>query len=177
MKPHRYMDYSPWLWTSKAAQERAIAAAGPTGLAILCGLARLESDAPIAVKNGFYASAVNIAAASGVGARSVQRYLPLLAQAGLFVMEPGRKSKTTGAFEANQFRLLNVGPADRQFGGAPTATESCASGRHKRKFSRREKELSSEGKESGLPAAPSGSAGGDSNPPKAVATSKEGWIR
>jgi hypothetical protein len=170
------MNHSPWLWISKAAQDRAIAAAGPTGLAILAGLARLESNSKIAVKDGFYASAVNIAGASGVGARSVQRYLPLLAQAGLFVMKPGR-TKATGAFKANQFRLLNVGPADRQIGGSPTATESGFNGGHKRKFSRREKELSSEGKESGLPAAPSGSAGGDSNPPKAVATSKEGWIR
>jgi DNA-binding IscR family transcriptional regulator len=176
MKPHRNMNHSPWLWTSKAAQERAIAAAGQTGLAILCGLARLESDAPIANKDAFYASASNIAAASGIGTRTVQRLLPILEKAGILAIESGRGKGESGAHMANRIRLLDVGSP---YAIEPQAydTESCTSGGHKRKFSRREKELSSEGKESGLPAAPSGSAGGDSNPPKAVATSKEGWIR
>lgn len=47
-------------------------------------------------------------------------------------MEPGRKSKTTGAYEANKFCLLNIGSAVRQFGGAPSATESGFNGGHKR---------------------------------------------
>jgi hypothetical protein len=128
----RSLKHGPWLWISKAAQERALAAAGPTGLAILTGLCRLESDTPADAKNGFFASAINIARESGVGARSVERHLPALAEAGLFSMVPGRKCKTTGAYEANKFCLLNVGPAVRQFGGAPSATESGFSGGHKR---------------------------------------------
>lgn len=47
-------------------------------------------------------------------------------------MQPGRKSQATGAYEANKFCLLNVGPALRQFGGAPSATESRVNGGHKR---------------------------------------------
>jgi len=176
MKPHRYMDYSPWLWTSKAAQERAIAAAGPTGAALLAGLAKLESDAPKAVKDAFYASARNIAAASGLGTRSVEKYLPVFEKAGLIEFESGRGKGESGAHIANRIRLLNVGLPSESDAEA-SASDSHAKHGHKRKFSRRDKELSSEGKESGLPAAPSGSAGGDSNPPKAVATSKEGWIR
>jgi hypothetical protein len=46
-------------------------------------------------------------------------------------MEPGRKSETTGAYEANKYCLLNVGPALRQIGGAPPATESRVNGGHK----------------------------------------------
>lgn len=176
MKPHRDMNHSPWLWTSKAALDRAVCAAGSTGAAVLVGLARLESNAPITNKDAFYASAVNIASASGLGTRTVQRYLPILAQAGILALESGRGRGESGAHMANRIRLLDVGSPSATETQA-YATESCTNGGHKRKFSRREKELSSEGKESGLPAAPSGSAGGDSNPPKAVATSKEGWIR
>lgn len=117
---------------SKAAQERALHAAGPTGLAIMMGLCRLESDAPKDAKQGFFASAINIARESGVGSRSVERHLPALAKAGLFTMQAGGKSKTTGAYEANKFCLLNVGPAVRQVGGAPSATESRFNGGHKR---------------------------------------------
>jgi hypothetical protein len=128
----RSVKHGPWLWISKAAQERAIKAAGPTGLAILAGLCRLESDAPADAKHGFFASAVNIAHESGIGVRSVQRHLRELADAGLFSMVPGRKSKATGAYEANKFCLLNVGPTLRQFGGAPTATKARDNGGHKR---------------------------------------------
>jgi hypothetical protein len=127
----RNIKHGPWLWISKAAQERALHAAGPTGLAILVGLCRLESDAPKDAKQGFFASAPNIARASGVGGRSVERHLRALAAAGLFTMEPGRKSETTGAYEANKYCLLNVGPALRQIGGAPPATESRVNGGHK----------------------------------------------
>lgn len=128
----RSIKHGPWLWVSKAAQERAIAAAGSAGIAILAGLARLESDAPANSKNGFFASANNIARASGIGVRSVQRHLRTLADAGLFVMEPGRKSPATGAYEANKFCLLNIGPAVRQFGGAPSAIESRVNGGQER---------------------------------------------
>lgn len=128
----RSIKHGPWLWISKAAQERALHAAGPTGLAILVGLCRLESDAPKDAKQGFFASAPNIARASGVGGRSVERHLRALAAAGLFTMEPGRKSETTGAYEANKYCLLNVGPALRQIGGRRTATESRVNGGHKR---------------------------------------------
>lgn len=128
----RSIKHGDWLWISKAAQQRAIQAAGPTGLAILTGLCRLESDAPADAKHGFFASAVNIAHESGIGVRSVQRHLRPLADAGLFSMQPGRKSQATGAYEANKFCLLNIGPALRQVGGAPTATESRVNGGHKR---------------------------------------------
>jgi hypothetical protein len=128
----RSIKHGPWLWTSKAAQERALAAAGPTGLAILTGLCRLESDAPADAKHGFFASATNIAHESGIGVRSVQRHLRALADAGLFSMQPGRKSQATGAYEANKFCLLNVGPALRQVGGRRAATESRVNGGHKR---------------------------------------------
>jgi hypothetical protein len=153
----RSIKHGPWLWISKAAQERALAAAGPTGLAILTGLCRLESDAPADAKNGFFASANNIARASGVGSRSVERHLPALADAGLFSMVPGRKSKTTGAYEANKFCLLNVGPAVRQFGGAPSATESGFNGGHKRNSPKESKKK--EGRSAGVGAdAPPASA-------------------
>ena len=133
----RSIKHGPWLWISKAAQERAIHAAGPTGLAILAGLCRLESDAPADAKHGFFASATNIAHESGIGVRSVQRHLRALADAGLFSMQPGRKSQATGAYDANKFCLLNVGPALRQIGGAPSATESRVNGGHKRYSARR----------------------------------------
>lgn len=125
---HRSMSHSPWLWMSKAARERAISAAGASGVAIYLGLCSLESDAPKSAKDGFFASASNIARASGIGVRSVQRHLRALADAGLFTMTAGGKSTTSGAYEANRFRLLNVGPAVRQFGGVRTATESRDNG-------------------------------------------------
>ena len=129
---HRSISHSPWLWMSKSARERAISAAGPSGVAIYLGLCSLESDAPKIAKDGFYASAANIARASGIGVRSVQRHLRALADAGLFKMTAGSKSRTSGAYEANRFRLLNIGPAVRQFGGAPTATESRVNGGQER---------------------------------------------
>lgn len=45
-------------------------------------------------------------------------------------MQPGRKSQATGAYEANKFCLLNVGPALRQIGGRRTATKSRVIGGH-----------------------------------------------
>lgn len=139
----RKMGHGPWAWMSKAAQERALTAASSPGLAIYCALCRLESDAPTRAKDGFHASAYNIAHWSGVSSRTVKRYLPFLAKAGLFIMKSGRNAGGTGAHEANVFRLLDV--------GSPCVTKSQACdfetseiGTQKRKFSRREKEPSSE---------------------------------
>ena len=143
---HRSMSHSPWLWMSKAAQDRALSAAGSTGLCIYAALCRLESDAPAKAKDAFHASARNIARASGAGTRTVERYLPDLAKAGLIAIRSGRKSAATGANEANQYRLLDIGHPSATTAGA-SAIESRVNGGQKRNSSRREERISSEGKQ------------------------------
>ena len=143
---HRSMSHSPWLWISKSAQDRALSAAGSTGLAIYTALCRLESDCPAKAKSAFHASASNIARASGMGVRSVERYLPDLAKAGLVAIRSGRKSAANGANEANQYRLLNIGYPSATMTGA-SVIESCVNGGQKRNSSRREERISSEEKE------------------------------
>ena len=156
---HRTMTHSPFLWMSKAAQDRALNAAGSTGLAIYTGFCRLESDAPAKVKDSFHASAANISRASGVGIRTVERHLAIMAQAGLIAMRSGRKSASNGANEANQYRLLNVGNPSVTMAGA-SAIESGFNGGQKRNSSRREERISSEGKQNAAGAgAATGSAG------------------
>jgi hypothetical protein len=143
---HRTMDHSPFLWMSKAAQDRVLQAAGSTGLAIYAGLCRLESDAPPKAKDAFHASAANISRAAGVGTRTVERHLPLLARAGLIVMRSGRRSAANGANEANTYRLLNIGHPTATATGA-SVFESGFNGGQKRNSSRRGERISSEGKE------------------------------
>lgn len=150
---------------SKAAIERALQADGYEGVALYIGLCRLESDAPSKSKGCFFASATNIAYASGLGERTVKRHLPILERAGLFSLISGKKKGSKTGHQANQFTLLNVGPlchADT----TPCAAESDTKGPQKRSFSRREKETSSELKETGPAGASSADAGSPGQPVK-----------
>ena len=124
---------------SKTAMERALSAAGPQGVLVLAALAKLESNAPEHAKAGFYASAANIAAACGLGTRTIFRILPVLEKARLFLMESGRKN-SAGGYQANKFQLLDVGPEappPYAHGTERYAAESCFSGTQERNSPRK----------------------------------------
>jgi hypothetical protein len=108
-KPHRSTEHGPWSWCSKAAEDRALFHGGSTLLLIYRALCRIESDTPDGSKNCFYASTTGIASRCGLNARTVRRFLPLIAQAGLAVIISGRNSGENRSHEANRFTLLNVG--------------------------------------------------------------------
>lgn len=108
-KPHRSPEHGPWSWCSKAAEDRALFHGGSTLLLIYRALCRIESDTPEGSKNCFYASTTGIASRCGLNARTVRRFLPLIAQAGLAVIISGRNSGENRSHEANRFTLLNVG--------------------------------------------------------------------
>jgi hypothetical protein len=154
---HRTMTHSPFLWMSKAARARATSAGGSIGLALYTALCEAESNAPPAAKSGFYASAHNLAALSGLSARTVERYLPILQTAKLILIESGKKPKAL--IEANRFRLLNVGSSSDTLADR-SVNEINPVGGQKRNSSRREERISSEGKQNaaGVGAA-TGSAG------------------
>ena len=171
---HRKLDHGPWAWMSKAGMERARHAGGPTGLAVYAGICCLESNAPARVKDGFHASARNIADASGTSTRTVEIYLPLLAKAGLFLMKSGRNAGTSGAHEANQFRLLNIGypSAANSEASAFETRRDCG---QKRTSSRREERSSPEKERNGSSAAASpAKAGVGAEPLKKPAASAVG---
>jgi hypothetical protein len=134
---HRSRDHSPWLWMSKPGLERAASAGGEAGVAIYCALCKLESNAPPEVKGDFFASAQNIATAAGVGVRTAERYLPILAKAGLFTMRSGKRSAAAGKIQANRFTLLDVGLPSARAAELPSANESRVNGGHKRYSARR----------------------------------------
>jgi hypothetical protein len=139
------MDHGPWFWVSKAALTRAIAAAGPAGATILTGLARLESDAPVDKKPNFFASSRNIAEASGLGTRTVEKYLPLLERAGVIIYETGRGSGEYGAHIANRIRLLDVGPPSASGADAPASgAEASASDSYTKRGHKRNSPLKGE---------------------------------
>ena len=95
----------PFFWIAKDRWELAIRAGGHTCAAVYAGLCRLESDSPVKVR--FFASAQNIAAASGVGIRTVEVYIPLLQQCGLIEKESGRGKGPKSSHEANRYTLLH----------------------------------------------------------------------
>jgi hypothetical protein len=156
---HRSIGHSPWLWISKAGLERAASAGGDVAVAIYAALCRLESNAPPEAKAGFFASAQNIATAAGVGVRTAERYLPILAKAGLFTMQSGKRSAAAGKIQANKFCLLNVGPPSATVADGPSANESRVSGGHKRYSARRAERKSAKPAEGGGAEAPRHGAG------------------
>ena len=151
---HRTLDHSPWCWMSKLGLERAASAGGEAGVAIYAALCKLESNAPPEVKADFFASAQNIATVAGVGVRTVERYLPILAKAGLFTMRSGKRSAAAGKIQANRFTLLNVGLPSATVADGPSATESRVNGGHKRYSARRAERKSADPAKGGGAEAP-----------------------
>lgn len=94
----------PFLWLAQAALIRARSAAGAHGVAVLVALA---ARAPI-TGGRFYASARNLADASGLGVRTVFRVLPILARARVIEVEAGRGGGSGEGGTANRYRLLRV---------------------------------------------------------------------
>ena len=111
-----------WAWVSHAALIRTRTAAGAPGLALLSALV---ARAPI---NGtdFMASVQNLAAGSGLSARTVQRLLPVLARARVVAIQSGRGKGPGGVDTASTFRLLRVNLSFAEGGGSsvPTTSES-----------------------------------------------------
>jgi len=176
MSDHRKLDHGPWLWMSKAAMERARSAGGPTALAVYTGICLLESNAPSRVKDCFHASARNLADASGVSTRTVEVYLPLLAKAGLFLLKSGRKAGPSGAHEANQFRLLNIGHPSAAASEA-SAFETRVNCGQKRTSPRMGERSSSEEKDNGSSAAASPAKAGVGAEPLKKQTAVGGFNR
>ena len=85
------------------AQDRALRE-GPNALLIYVALCRLEFECPSDYKSAFLASARDIAAVSGLSARTVKAYLPRLANCGVIVVHTGRNPK--GAHSKNRITLL-----------------------------------------------------------------------
>jgi hypothetical protein len=113
------MDDGPFLWLSQASVIRARRAAGDNGVAVLVALAAV---APVDGSD-FKASVQNIAAGSGLSVRSVQRLLPVLAQARVVAIQSGKGKGPGGVDTASTFRLLRVNLSFAEGGGiqAPTA--------------------------------------------------------
>jgi hypothetical protein len=134
---------TPFFWIAKDRWELAIRAGGHTCAAVYAGLCRLESDSPVKVR--FFASAQNIAAASGVGIRTVEAYIPLLQQCGLIEKESGRGKGPKSSHEANRYTLLHPSACDAeglpQQMHKPSAYESGVTCGHKRTFTRRVKRI------------------------------------
>lgn len=87
------------------AQERALRE-GSIALLIYFGLCRLEFEAPSKYKSAFLASARDIAAVSGVAARTIQRYLPRLERCGVIAIQTGRRNE--GTHSKNRITLLEA---------------------------------------------------------------------
>ena len=168
MSQHRKTSDGPYYWINKDAADMARLAGGTTGLAIYQALCHLESNAPQNCKGEFFASRSNIAELSGVGVRTVTRYLPILSKTGLFRMTSGRSLEKNRSHEANRFTLLPYG----RHGHSPMAPESGLQGQQKRTFSHevrkngRAKHEKESGKASGAGASPDGGADADGKPQK-----------
>jgi len=163
----RKQEHGPWSWCSKAAEDRALFHGGSTLLLIYRALCRIESDTPAESKNCFYASATGIGSRCGLKARTVQRFIPLIGQAGLAVIHSGRNSGEKRSHEANRFTLLNVGqkshPCDTETQALMTGKTSVPGGQE-----RKEKPLKKEGRcpvRSSCFAGPDGTAGKNSETP------------
>jgi hypothetical protein len=102
----RSMKDGAWAWFGKNAAELALSHGGSIGFAIYAGLCKLESDSP--EKGAFFASACQIARVSGISARSVERHLRILAQAGVIAIESGRHKGPGGAHAANRITMLST---------------------------------------------------------------------
>ena len=116
----RSLDDDDWAWFSHASLIRARTAAGYNGVALLCALA---AKAPF---NGadFKASTQNLAALSGLSLRTVQRVLPVLAQARVVAIQSGKGRGPGGVDTANTFRLLRVILSSAEGGGSHSPTPS-----------------------------------------------------
>jgi hypothetical protein len=119
----RRLKDGPWIWISHSAHLRAKGAAGANGLALLTAFAALEP------KGGgtFRASSQNLAAASGLSTRSVERLLRTLVSARVVALVSSGKSegKGSGANLANEWILLRVRNSVAESGFyAPTVTQS-----------------------------------------------------
>lgn len=87
------------------AQDRALRE-GSTALLVYHALCRLEFEAPSKYKNAFLASAKDIAAVTGIGARTVVRRLGDLQRCGVISIQSGKKPK--GGHEKNRITLVAI---------------------------------------------------------------------
>jgi hypothetical protein len=128
---------APWAWLSHDAIKRAVEAAGPTGALVYIALCVRESKAPPEHKAAFRASALNLAAVSGLSTRTVSRWLPVLVRCKLISMVSGKGSGKQATHEPNTYRLLEVGLGQKVIGTLrPYDNETARDGAQKRNSSR-----------------------------------------
>lgn len=112
-----------WFWCSQAAADYALEVGGHVGLALYLGLCRRHAKA--GGRDEFHASATNLAAVTGLGVRTVEKWLPVLVKAKLVMLRSGRHSGPGGAHCANTYFLPAPPSAPRADASAPDSGFRC----------------------------------------------------
>jgi hypothetical protein len=93
------------------------------GFALYLGLCRRQARA--GGREEFHASATNLASATGLGVRTVEKYLRKLEGAGLIATRSGRHAGPSGAHSANVYFLPAPPSARRAEASAPDYGMKC----------------------------------------------------
>lgn len=113
-KKNRYQPRSPadgpWFWVNRDRAQVAVAAGGAQAMLVYCGLCLSHSRAGGA--DTFKASRSNLAHATGLSARSIDRSLLVLEKAGLVDRRSGRYAGQRGAHVMTAWVLLH--PAGKE---------------------------------------------------------------